>query len=175
MTSLPDPQLPPENLLGQEASPYLRQHAENPVHWRAWSPAALAEAAALDRPILLSIGYALIGWRIGLGFTRSVIRHAARVLPQIALSILVLMGFSASLAALLVVLVGVDPLTAYLATSPGGMDSIAVIAASSPVDMSFVMALQAVRFFIIVLTGPPVAHFVARRLHARAPPGEAPQ
>lgn len=124
---------------------------------------------------LLSIGYALIGWRIGLGFTRSVIRHAARVLPQIALSILVLMGFSASLAALLVVLVGVDPLTGYLATSPGGMDSIAVIAASSPVDMSFVMALQAVRFFIIVLTGPPIAHFVARRLHARAPPGEAPQ
>ncbi len=62
MTSLPDPQLPPENLLGQEASPYLRQHAENPVHWRAWSPAALAEAAALDRPILLSIGYAACHW-----------------------------------------------------------------------------------------------------------------
>ncbi len=119
---------------------------------------------------LLSIGYALIGWRIGLGFTRAVVRHAARVMPQIALSILVLMGFSASLAALLVHLLGIDPLTAYLATSPGGMDSIAVIAASTPVDLSFVMALQAVRFFIIVLTGPSIAHFIARRMQPH-PPG----
>ncbi len=118
---------------------------------------------------LLSIGYALIGWRIGLGFTRSVVRHAARVLPQITLSILVLMAFSASLAALLVHLLGIDPLTAYLATSPGGMDSIAVIAASTPVDLSFVMALQAVRFFIIVLTGPSIAHFIARRMQPHPP------
>lgn len=119
---------------------------------------------------LLSIGYALIGWRIGLGFTRAVVRHAARVLPQIMLSILALIGFSGSLAALLVHLLGIDPLTAYLATSPGGMDSIAVIAASSPVDRSFVMALQAVRFFIIVLTGPSIAHYIARRMPAHAPP-----
>ena len=54
--------LPAENLLGREASPYLRQHAGNPVHWRPWSPAALAEAKALDRPILLSIGYAACHW-----------------------------------------------------------------------------------------------------------------
>ncbi|SHF71197.1 hypothetical protein SAMN02745157_2815 [Kaistia soli DSM 19436] len=118
---------------------------------------------------LLSIGYALIGWRIGLGFTRAVVRHAARVLPQIALSILVLITFSGCLAALLVHILGIDPLTAYLATSPGGMDSIAVIAASTPVDLSFVMALQAVRFFIIVLTGPSIAHFIARRMQPHHP------
>ncbi|MBZ9937053.1 AbrB family transcriptional regulator [Mesorhizobium sp. BR1-1-16] len=118
---------------------------------------------------LLSLAYALIGWRIGLGFTRAVVRHAARVMPMIALSILALMTFSALLAGLLVLLLGIDPLTAYLATSPGGMDSIAVIAASTPVDLSFVMALQAVRFFIIVLTGPSIAHFVARRMHPHPP------
>ncbi|MGE0501179.1 MAG: thioredoxin domain-containing protein [Rhizobiaceae bacterium] len=50
------------NLLANEASPYLRQHRENPVHWRAWSGASLAEAAELDRPILLSIGYAACHW-----------------------------------------------------------------------------------------------------------------
>jgi hypothetical protein len=52
----------PENLLRHEASPYLLQHADNPVHWRPWGPAALAEAAATDRPILLSVGYAACHW-----------------------------------------------------------------------------------------------------------------
>ena len=54
--------LPPRNLLADEASPYLRQHKDNPVHWRPWSPAALAEARELDRPILLSVGYAACHW-----------------------------------------------------------------------------------------------------------------
>ncbi|TIT54784.1 MAG: DUF255 domain-containing protein, partial [Mesorhizobium sp.] len=44
------------------ASPYLQQHSGNPVHWRGWSPASLEEAKALDRPILLSIGYAACHW-----------------------------------------------------------------------------------------------------------------
>ena len=54
--------LPQRNLLADEASPYLRQHKDNPVHWRPWSPAALAEARELDRPILLSVGYAACHW-----------------------------------------------------------------------------------------------------------------
>ena len=53
---------PAENLLVHETSPYLRQHKDNPVHWRPWGEAALAEAAALDRPILLSVGYAACHW-----------------------------------------------------------------------------------------------------------------
>ena len=44
------------------ASPYLRQHADNPVHWQQWSPQALAEAAKRDVPILLSVGYAACHW-----------------------------------------------------------------------------------------------------------------
>src|SRR5262249_18466900 len=47
-----------ENLLRNETSPYLLQHANNPVHWRPWGPGALAEARASNRPILLSVGYA---------------------------------------------------------------------------------------------------------------------
>ncbi len=50
------------NLLGAETSPYLLQHAENPVHWRPWGAAALAEAKRRDCPVLLSIGYAACHW-----------------------------------------------------------------------------------------------------------------
>jgi len=51
-----------ENLLRHETSPYLLQHAENPVHWRPWGSAALEEARAGNKPILLSIGYAACHW-----------------------------------------------------------------------------------------------------------------
>ncbi|BBY31425.1 thioredoxin domain-containing protein [Mycolicibacterium sediminis] len=53
---------PAANRLGAATSPYLRQHADNPVHWREWSADALADAAARDVPILLSIGYAACHW-----------------------------------------------------------------------------------------------------------------
>ncbi|WP_143860781.1 DUF255 domain-containing protein, partial [Nocardia cerradoensis] len=43
-------------------SPYLRQHADNPVDWRQWDAEALAEAAERDVPILLSVGYASCHW-----------------------------------------------------------------------------------------------------------------
>ncbi len=52
----------PENLLGRETSPYLLQHAANPVHWRPWGKAALDEAQAANKPILVSIGYAACHW-----------------------------------------------------------------------------------------------------------------
>lgn len=50
------------NRLARETSPYLLQHAENPVDWYPWGPEALETARRLDRPILLSIGYAACHW-----------------------------------------------------------------------------------------------------------------
>jgi membrane AbrB-like protein len=112
---------------------------------------------------LLVIGYAMIGWTIGLSFTRKVVMHAARALPQIVASIVVLILFCCALAFLLSRILGIDLLTAYLATSPGGMDSIAIIAsASGKVDLPLVMALQAVRFFFVLVLGAPIARMVAR-------------
>ena len=62
-TRLPsESRMSPGNTLGEATSPYLRQHADNPVHWRQWTPEALAEAAERDVPILLSIGYAACHW-----------------------------------------------------------------------------------------------------------------
>jgi len=50
------------NALAQESSPYLRQHAENPVDWLPWGPVAFARARELDRPLLVSIGYSSCHW-----------------------------------------------------------------------------------------------------------------
>ncbi len=50
------------NRLSHETSPYLLQHAHNPVDWFPWGPEALERARALDRPIFLSIGYSACHW-----------------------------------------------------------------------------------------------------------------
>ncbi len=50
------------NRLQHETSPYLRQHADNPVDWYAWGEEAFARAKAEDKPILLSIGYSACHW-----------------------------------------------------------------------------------------------------------------
>ncbi|HSW41077.1 MAG TPA: thioredoxin domain-containing protein [Patescibacteria group bacterium] len=50
------------NRLAGETSPYLLQHAHNPVDWYPWGPPALDRARALDRPIFLSIGYSACHW-----------------------------------------------------------------------------------------------------------------
>ncbi len=50
------------NHLANETSPYLLQHAANPVDWYPWGDAALNKARAEDKPIFLSIGYAACHW-----------------------------------------------------------------------------------------------------------------
>ncbi|MBW9055365.1 AbrB family transcriptional regulator [Rhizobium mesosinicum] len=112
---------------------------------------------------ILALSYALIGWSIGLRFTRSIIKHAARALPRVSAAIIILMALCGCMAVALHKFAGIDPLTAYLATSPGGADSVAIIAASSDVDVPFVMAMQTGRFLIILLIGPALARFIARR------------
>src|SRR5437868_13848173 len=50
------------NRLVHETSPYLLQHANNPVDWYPWGPEAFAAARVLDRPLLLSVGYSSCHW-----------------------------------------------------------------------------------------------------------------
>jgi uncharacterized protein len=50
------------NRLAASTSPYLRQHADNPVDWWEWSDAAFGEARRRDVPIILSVGYAACHW-----------------------------------------------------------------------------------------------------------------
>ena len=50
------------NQLAAATSPYLLQHADNPVEWQQWGPAAFAQATREDKPVLLSVGYAACHW-----------------------------------------------------------------------------------------------------------------
>jgi membrane AbrB-like protein len=113
-------------------------------------------------PWLLAGCYALVGWSIGLRFTRPIMLHAARLLPRIVASILVLIALCGCLAYVLHVVTGTDALTAYLATSPGGADSVAIIAASSKVDLPFVMSMQIARMLLLIMIGPSLARMLVR-------------
>lgn len=115
-------------------------------------------------PWLLALCYAVVGWSIGLRFNREILGYAARALPSILLAIAVLIAACGGFGLILAHVAGIDPLTAYLATSPGGADSVAIIAASTSVDVPFVMAMQTMRFLLVLITGPATARFVAARV-----------
>lgn len=111
-------------------------------------------------PWLLAASYALVGWNVGLRFSRSLLIHATRALPRIMACILSMIVLCGGVAWLMVAAIGVDPLTAYLATSPGGSDSVAIIAASTNVDVSFVMAMQTVRMITVLFIGPVLTKYI---------------
>ncbi|MFZ4832200.1 AbrB family transcriptional regulator [Rouxiella sp. Mn2063] len=113
-------------------------------------------------PYLLIPAYALVGWSIGLRFTREILKHVAHALPRILLSTFCLIAICGGFAVILVHVADVDPLTAYLAMSPGGADSVAIIASSSHVDMPFVMALQTMRLILVILISPTLARLIAK-------------
>jgi len=119
---------------------------------------------------LLVVCYALVGWSIGLRFTRPILRVALRSLPQVVGAVLILIAVCGGFAACLGRYAHIDALTAYLATSPGGADSVAIIAASTHVNMAFVMAMQTLRFVVILVCGPPLARGVARWLEREPSP-----
>ena len=108
------------------------------------------------------LAFAMIGWSVGLRFTKDVLRAAAQALPQTIISIFILMFFCAGLAAFLVKYHDIDVLSAYLATSPGGMDSVAIIATSTKVDLAFVLTLQLARFIVTLFIGPSLSSTIAR-------------
>lgn len=118
-------------------------------------------------PWLLVSSFVLIGWRIGLGFSRPIIVHTARCFPTVFLSTLALIAICGLFGMALGHFLNIDPLTAYLATSPGGADTVAIIAASSNVDLPFIIAMQTSRFFIILLVGPAVARMIVKLLNQR--------
>jgi membrane AbrB-like protein len=119
----------------------------------------------LPQPLLVA-SYLVVGWAIGLRFTREAFRDAARALPQVLGSIATLVMACGGIGWALSRIGHLDMLTAYFATSPGGADSIAIIAAGTPVDVPFVMAIQMSRFLAVLLLGPTLARRAARLTRA---------
>lgn len=119
---------------------------------------------------LLGIAYLALGWYVGLRFDLEVTRHAVRAIPRLLLATLALIGLCALSAWLLTRFLPIDGLTAFLATSPGGLDSVAIIAVGSNADVPFVLAIQTLRLFLVVLVGPPLARLIARTAPRRREP-----
>jgi membrane AbrB-like protein len=111
---------------------------------------------------LVAAAYAVIGWFVGLAFTRDVVRYALRTLPILMLSTFLLIVLCAAVGEALRGSIHADPLTAYLATSPGGLDSVAIIALGSGSNVPLVLSIQTLRIFLVLLTGPAIARFISR-------------
>jgi membrane AbrB-like protein len=111
---------------------------------------------------LLAAAYITVGWTIGLLYTRETLRFVWRILPTLVLSTTVLLTLCAVSGLLLVVLMHADPLTAYLATTPGGLDSVSIIALGSGSNVALVLAIQMLRLFAVVASGPPLPRAIAR-------------
>ena len=120
-------------------------------------------------PWLLVLSYAVVGWSIGLRFTRPLLAHVAKAFPGVLACTVALIALCGVLAGVLVFAAGVDPLTAYLATSPGGADSVAIIAASSKVDVPFVMAMQSSRLIAVIFLAPVITRYIAALPRSRYP------
>lgn len=122
-----------------------------------------SEWIRMDQPFWFqAFASIIIGWFIGLGFNRDILVSAFRMLPRLLLSTVLLILLCGLSAWAMVVILGTQPLTAYLATSPGGLDSIVLIAMGSEADIPFVIAVQTLRLFTVILTGPAIARLICR-------------
>lgn len=115
-------------------------------------------------PVLAAAAYAIIGWNIGLSFTRTTLADCIRALPRILSACLLLIGLCAGLGVLVSVFCDVDWLTGYLATTPGGIDAILIIGTTVPVDLPFILSAQVLRVLLVLLFGPALAAYVARHV-----------
>jgi len=111
---------------------------------------------------LVGIAYAALGWYVGLRFTAGLVRYALGAVPQMLLATVLLIVLCCGAAWILVVWLDVDVLSAFLATSPGGLDTVAAIALGSGCDVSFVLTVQTLRLFAVILFGPLVARWICR-------------
>lgn len=109
---------------------------------------------------LLAFAYGMIGCYIGLRFDRRVVLYVWKRLPAMILSAVLLIALCSLSAWLIAEMMGKDFLSVYLATSPGGLDSMAIIAMDTHSDVGFVLAMQTLRLFAVIISGG----FLARQL-----------
>lgn len=110
---------------------------------------------------LVALAYGVMGAYIGLRFDRETLRYVMYAMPVMigtSMLLILLCGVSALGVSWWL---GVDYLSAYLATSPGGLDSLSVVAIDVQADVGLVMAMQTLRLFAVILTGPILTKYIA--------------
>jgi membrane AbrB-like protein len=127
--------------------------------------AALTLSGATDTtvpPLLREVGFGLIGLYIGLGFERETLRRIARLIVPVSVSIFALLLACFGLGWLLTLTADVTLLDAYLATTPGGLYAVLPIAFGSGADTTFVLAVQGLRLFAMILAAPVAVRWLVR-------------
>src|SRR3954464_9444833 len=114
-------------------------------------------------PVLRETSFAIIGLGVGLRFERETVRAAAKLLLPTLATILGLLAACFGLAWILTVVTGVSLLNAYLATTPGGLYAVLPIAFGAGGDPTFVLAVQALRLFVMILAAPAAVRVIVRR------------
>ncbi|SDN51655.1 AbrB family transcriptional regulator [Geodermatophilus sp. DSM 45219] len=114
-------------------------------------------------PAPLAVGaFLVIGLMVGLAFDRDSLRTIGRALPLALVAILGLVAACAGLGAVLVATTGAGALDAYLATTPGGLYAVLATAQDSGADATFVLAVQVLRLFVMLLSAPLLARWLRR-------------
>ena len=113
-------------------------------------------------PLLREVAFAVIGVQVGLRFTAATVRELGRLALPVLAAILGLMAACFGLAAALVATTSVSLLDAYLATTPGGLYAVLAVGFGAGADTTFVLAVQTLRVFVMILVAPPMARAIAR-------------
>ena len=144
--------------------------------------AFLAGSGVLGEPSVPALAqnaaFALIGWQVGLRFTAATIREAQALLPWVLTAIAGIVVACAGLALLLVPLADVSFADAYLATSPGGLYAVLAASVAIEANTTFVVSVQVLRIFVMVLAAPPLVRLLVRAEAARSAsraPGDTPR
>jgi uncharacterized protein len=127
--------------------------------------AALTLSGAVDATVpalLRESAFSLIGLYIGLGFERETLRQIRRLVGPVLISIAALLVACFVLGWLLTLTADVTLLDAYLATTPGGLYAVLPIAYGSGADTTFVLAVQGLRLFAMILAAPAVVRWLVR-------------
>jgi uncharacterized protein len=113
------------------------------------------------------LGFAAIGLQVGLRFTVATIRQAGRLLPAVVAAIVGMIVACGGLALLVLFVTDVSFSDAYLATTPGGLYAVLAVAVGGGGNVGFVLAVQALRLFAMILAAPPLVRAITRTRGAR--------
>jgi uncharacterized protein len=123
-----------------------------------------------SQPVVI-VAFALIGLEVGLRFTPASLRRAGSLLPVAVLLILALLAACAGLGIVLASFAHVSRLDGYLATTPGGLSAVLALSVGSRTNTTFILSVQIIRTFVMLLAAPPLARWIARRWGTRTAGG----